>query len=196
VARTATIERATGETTVRLDLSLDGRGTSTIETGVGFLDHMLHLFARHGLFDLTVQAKGDVQVDDHHTVEDVGICLGLAFAEAAGDKAGLHRYGHFTLPMDETLATVAVDLGGRAAFVWKVQFPTENIGTFDSQLGEEFWRAVSNNAKMNFHALLHYGGNSHHILEAVFKAAGRALRQATALDPRLEGAVPSTKGRL
>ncbi len=193
--RRATIKRKTAETDIELSLALNGRGESTISTGVGFLDHMLTLFAKHSLIDLTVKARGDLHIDQHHTVEDVGICLGQALDEALGDKAGICRYGDATLPMDETLVTVALDLSGRPFFVWKVQFPTEKIGNFDSQLVEEFWHAVSLRARMNFHVLLHHGHNSHHISEAIFKAAARALASAIQFDPRVKG-VPSTKGKL
>ncbi len=195
MARTATIQRETGETKVAVTLNLDGSGRMEGETGVGFLDHMLTLFARHGLFDLTVHATGDLHVDDHHTTEDVGICLGRAFHDALGDKAGIVRYGSLSLPMDETLVTAAVDLSGRAWFVDGVAFPTEKIGTFDSQLVAEFWNAFAANVPMNLHLLLHHGRNSHHIAEAIFKATARALRQAVAIDPRQSG-VPSSKGVL
>jgi imidazoleglycerol-phosphate dehydratase len=194
--RIAAVHRKTNETEVRLELNLDGSGSARVSTPVGFLNHMLELFARHGLFDLSVEAKGDVQVDDHHTVEDVGICLGSALADAVGDKKGIARYGHCTLPMDETLATTAVDLSGRVAFVWNVPIPVEKIGAFDAQLGKEFWNAVASYGRMNFHAVLHHGENGHHILEAVYKSAARSLRAAVALDPRSDGAVPSTKGTL
>lgn len=193
--RTATIRRETGETKIDLSLGLDGTGQASIRTGVGFFDHMLTLFAKHGLFDLTVQAAGDTHVDDHHTVEDVGICLGQAFRQALGDKAGIVRYGSLTLPMEETLVTAAVDLSGRVWFVDKTSFPTEKIGTFDTELIREFWQAVAANVPMNLHLVLHHGGNSHHIAEATFKATARALRQAVALDPRQTG-VPSSKGVL
>jgi len=193
--RRATIKRKTAETDIQLALDLDGRGESDIATGVGFLDHMLTLFAKHSLIDLTVKARGDLHIDQHHTVEDVGICLGQALDEALGDKAGIRRYGDATLPMDETLVTVALDLSGRPFFVWKVEFPTEKIGHFDSQLVEEFWHAVSVRARMNLHILLHHGRNSHHIAEGTFKAAARALGTAVAIDTRVKG-VPSTKGKL
>lgn len=193
--RSARIERQTRETAVQLALDLDGRGDASLATGVGFLDHMLELFAKHGAADLSVQASGDLHVDDHHTVEDVGICLGRALAECVGDKSGIRRYGSATLPMDETLVTVAVDLGGRHAFEWRVEIPTEKIGNFDSQLIEHFWQSVAANASVNLHVLLHYGQNSHHIAEAVFKACGRALRAAAEPDPRCAGP-PSTKGVL
>lgn len=196
MARKSTIQRKTGETEIHLELDLDGKGNANVESGVGFLDHMLDLFARHSGFNLSVKAKGDSHVDDHHTVEDIGICLGSAIREAVGYKRGIVRYGSMMLPMDETLVTTALDLSGRVAFVWNVAIPTEKIGTFDSQLAQEFWMAVAANAKMNFHANLHYGENSHHIVEAVFKSAARSLRQAVSIDPLQEGQVPSTKGTL
>jgi imidazoleglycerol-phosphate dehydratase len=196
MSRTAEIRRLTGETNIELKLNLDGTGAADIQTGVGFLDHMLHLLARHSLIDLSVRAAGDLYVDSHHTVEDVGICLGKAIAQAVGDKTGIRRYGHFTLPMDETLVTVAVDLSGRPFFVWKADVPVEQLGAFNSQLAEEFWHAVASNALMNLHVVCHYGKNTHHILEAIFKAAARSLRQAVELDPRAAGMVPSTKGTL
>lgn len=193
--RTATIQRKTAETDIALTLSLDGVGQSSIETGVGFFDHMLTLFARHGALDLTVRAVGDLAVDQHHTVEDVGICLGQALRQSLGDKAGVRRYGHFTLPMEETLATVALDLGGRPFFVFNAEFPTAKIGEFDSELVGEFWQAFVNNAACNLHVQVHYGRNSHHIAEAIFKATARALRIAVSRDEQLKG-VPSTKGTL
>ena len=195
MVRTAGIERVTNETTIRLQLNLDGTGTAAIKTGVGFLDHMLELLTKHGVIDLEVQATGDLHVDQHHTVEDVGICLGQAFREAVGDKSGICRYGHFTLPMEETLVTTAVDLSGRYAMVFEVEFPTAKIGDFDSELVEDFWQAFAANALCNFHTVLHHGRNSHHISEAIFKSAARALRMATEADPRVTG-VPSTKGTL
>ena len=195
MSRSATIERNTNETSIALSLELDGDGTSDIQTGVGFFDHMLELFTRHGLFNLSVKADGDLQVDQHHTVEDVGICLGQALREAVGDKAGITRYGHMTLPMEETLVTVALDLSGRMAFVFDAAFPTEKIGEFDSQLVKEFWNAVVSNALLNLHVVLHHGENAHHISEAIFKGAARALRSAVTIDPRQTG-VPSTKGKL
>ncbi|MBM3996150.1 MAG: imidazoleglycerol-phosphate dehydratase HisB [Planctomycetes bacterium] len=194
-ARTANIRRETGETKISLAINLDGTGQSRLATGVGFLDHMLNLFARHSVIDLDVEAKGDLHVDAHHTVEDVGICLGKALAQAVGDKVGIRRYGSATLPMDETLVTVALDLSGRAVCVWNADMPIEMLGTFNTPLAEEFWRAVAGNALMNLHVLCHYGSNSHHIIEAIFKAAARALRQAVEVDPRGSG-VPSTKGVL
>ncbi|MEZ6065520.1 MAG: imidazoleglycerol-phosphate dehydratase HisB [Planctomycetaceae bacterium] len=193
--RTATIQRRTAETDIQLTLTLDGTGRADIATGVGFLDHMLTLFARHGLFDLTVRCQGDTQVDDHHSAEDIGICLGQAFKQALGDKRGIHRYGSMTLPMEETLVTSAVDLSGRFWFVDKFSFPTEKIGAFDCQLVEVFWQALAANALMNLHLVLHHGQNSHHIAEAIFKGTARALRHAVSIDPRETG-IPSSKGSL
>lgn len=195
MARTARVERETAETKIQLELALDGAGKSKVATGVGFLDHMLALLAKHAAVDLTVKAGGDLEVDQHHTVEDVGICLGQAIREAAGDKAGIRRYGHFTLPMEETLVTSVVDLGGRAYFVFQAEFPTAKIGEFDSELVADFWQAVAANALLNLHVVVHHGRNSHHIAEAIFKATARALRMAVEPDPRIPG-VPSTKGTL
>ncbi|MFZ4645857.1 MAG: imidazoleglycerol-phosphate dehydratase HisB [Gemmataceae bacterium] len=195
MARTASIERRTGETQVSIDINLDGQGAVRIETGVGFLDHMLHLMARHGCFDLKAVAKGDLHIDSHHTVEDVGLTLGLALKQALGDKAGIRRYGHAIVPMDETLATVAVDLSGRPYLAWQAQIPNVMLGVFPAELGEEFFRAFSNSAQMNLHAIVHHGSNTHHQLEALFKATGRALRMACEFDPRAPG-IPSTKGVL
>jgi imidazoleglycerol-phosphate dehydratase len=195
MSRTAIVDRATKETEIRLDIDLDGSGSSKCSTGVGFLDHMLDLFARHALIDLTVTAKGDLHVDQHHTVEDVGICLGQAVREALGDKAGIRRYGHFTLPMEETLVTSAIDLSGRCYLVFQATFPSPKIGDFDSELVEDFWQAFAANALCNLHVLLQHGRNSHHISEAIFKATARALRMAVEQDPRSQ-AIPSTKGVL
>ncbi|MCU0961112.1 MAG: imidazoleglycerol-phosphate dehydratase HisB [Pirellulaceae bacterium] len=195
MARTAQIERQTAETRICLQLQLDTPQPAVLQTGVGFLDHMLELWARHGSFGLQVQAAGDLHVDQHHTVEDVGICLGQALRAALGDKRGIHRYGHFTIPMEETLVTVAVDLSGRAFLVFDASLPTEKIGDFDSQLVEDFWHAVAAHALCNLHVVLHHGRNSHHIAEAIFKGAARALRMAVDLDPRTTD-VPSTKGVL
>jgi imidazoleglycerol-phosphate dehydratase len=191
--RIATIERKTAETSIRLSLNLDGAGRSTIETGVGFLDHMLNLFAVHCRFNLEVKAIGDLHVDDHHTVEDVGICLGSALNSALADRRGIRRYGHFTLPMDETLVTVACDLGNRPSFVWNVAIPVQKIGSFDSELAEEFWKSVAVNGRLNLHALSHYGKNGHHVVEAVFKAAARAIRAAVEYDPRMGDELPTSK---
>lgn len=193
--RTATIDRKTAETDIRLELNLDGSGQSSINTGVGFFDHMLTLLAKHGAIDLNVQAKGDLHVDQHHTVEDVGIAFGQAIKQALGDKTGIRRYGHFTLPMEETLVTTAIDLSGRYAMVFQVAFSSSKIGDFDSELVEDFWQATAANALMNLHVLLHHGRNNHHISEGVFKATARALRMAIESDPRMTG-VPSTKGTL
>jgi imidazoleglycerol-phosphate dehydratase len=195
MTRTVSIDRKTSETHVRLSLELDGSGTADVATGVGFLDHMLTLLAKHAVVDLTVRAEGDLQVDQHHTVEDVGICLGQALKQALGDKAGIRRYGQFTLPMEETLATAALDLSGRYYLVFRADFPSARIGDFDSELVEDFWQAVAANALCNLHILVHYGRNSHHISEAIFKATARALRMAVEHDPRSPG-VPSTKGTL
>jgi imidazoleglycerol-phosphate dehydratase len=193
--RIASIDRKTAETSIQLTLNVDGSGNADIATGVGFLDHMLTLLAKHAAMDLSVRADGDLHIDQHHTVEDTGICLGLALKQSLGDKAGTRRYGHFTLPMDEALATVAVDLGGRAVFAFSADFPSARIGDFDSELVEEFWRAFAANALCNLHVLVHYGRNSHHISEAIFKTTARALRMAVEADPRMTG-VPSTKGTL
>lgn len=193
--RTAEIVRTTRETDIRLTIDLDGSGRAEVATGVGFLDHMLELFARHGLFDLSVACKGDRHIDDHHSTEDVGICLGQAIDRALGDKSGIRRYGHAILPMDETLVTCALDLSGRPYWAWNAPMPAAKIGTFDSELVADFWQAVSTHGRMNFHVLLHYGRNTHHISEAIFKAAARALRDACEVDPRSTG-VPSTKGSL
>lgn len=195
MTRTATIERETRETSIRLTLELDGSGVSQIKTGVGFLDHMLELLARHAVIDLDVEARGDLHVDQHHTVEDVGICFGQAIRQALGNKSGIRRYGHFTLPMEEVLATASIDLSGRYFLVFDVEFPTPKIGDFDSELVEDFWQATAANALCNLHVLIHHGRNSHHISEAVFKAAARALRMAVESDGRVAG-IPSTKGTL
>src|SRR4051812_34360293 len=195
MGRAARIHRETAETVIDLELNLDGVGAAHVETGVGFLDHMLTLLSRHGLIDLTVKAKGDLHVEAHHTVEDVGICLGKALSQALGDKAGIRRYGDATVPMDEALVTVAIDLSGRPFCVWKAEVPLETLGTFGSPLAEEFWRAASSSGAFALHVLLHHGKNTHHIIEGVFKAAARALRAAVEMDPRSPG-VPSTKGVL
>lgn len=193
--RIAEIHRKTRETDIRLTVNLDGSGQAKVASGIGFLDHMLESFARHSLIDLEVECKGDLHIDDHHSTEDIGICLGLALEQALGNKAGVRRYGHCVLPMDETLVTAAADLGGRPYWVWQVTFPTPKIGTFDTELVADFWHAVATNAKMNLHVILHHGRNSHHIAEAAFKACARAIRDAAAFDPRVQG-IPSTKGAL
>ncbi len=195
MARTAQIHRKTAETDIELELLIDGSGEARVATGVGFLDHMLTLLAKHAAMDLVIAATGDLDVDQHHTVEDVGICLGQALREALGEKTGIRRYGHFTLPMEETLCTVALDLGGRAYFVFQAEFPTGKIGDFDAELVADFWHAFAANALCNLHISVPYGRNSHHIAEAIFKATARALRLAVESDPRLPG-VPSTKGTL
>jgi len=195
MTRRSAIQRKTAETEIELALALDGTGKTEIATGVGFFDHMLTLLGRHSLIDLSVNARGDLHVDQHHTVEDVGICFGRALAEALGDKRSIARYGSVTLPMEEALVTAALDLSGRAWFVNKVVIPTNKIGEFDAELVDVFWQAVAANALMNLHFVLHHGANSHHIAEAMFKGAARALRQAVALDPRQKD-VPSSKGTL
>ena len=193
MSRTASIQRTTNETDISLELNLDGSGQAKIQTGVGFFDHMLELLAKHALIDLTVSANGDLHVDQHHTVEDTGICLGQAVKEALGDKRGIRRYGHFTLPMEETLVTTAIDLSGRYYMVFGAEFPSQKIGNFDSELVEDFWQAFAANALCNYHVSLHHGRNSHHISEAIFKATAKSLRMAIEDDPRNQS-VPSTKG--
>jgi imidazoleglycerol-phosphate dehydratase len=195
-ARSARLTRRTNETKVELSVNLDGVGRGSVHTGVGFFDHMLDLFSRHSLFDLEVTAEGDLHVDQHHTVEDVGIVLGQAIEKALGDKRGIHRYGSATVPMDESLATVTVDLSGRPAFVFNVTFTAATIGAFPVELVQEFLNALCANARMNLHVNLAYGTNNHHIAEAIFKALARALRQAVEIDPRRGDGVPSTKGSL
>ena len=194
--RRSDIRRDTNETKIQLALDLDGTGKADIATGVGFLDHMLTLFARHGDFDLTVSCQGDTQVDGHHTVEDTGICLGKAFAQALGDKRGIARYGQFLLPMDETLVLIACDLSGRDHLGWSVNLPAQRVGDFDTELAREFWLAFVRECPMALHIRLLAGENTHHILEAVFKGAGRALRMAAAVDEKHRDEIPSTKGVL
>jgi len=193
--RTAEIDRSTSETRIHLKLAIDGTGLSAIRTTVPFLDHMLHLFARHGLFDLTVEAQGDIDIDFHHTVEDIGIVLGEAFRQALGDKKGIVRYGTARIPMDETLADVTVDLSGRPYLVYNVDLPKVKVGEFDAELAREFFQAFANNCGCNLHLNLLYGENVHHIIEACFKGFGRSLDSATRQDARLHG-VMSTKGVL
>jgi imidazoleglycerol-phosphate dehydratase len=195
MSRTATIERITKETQIKLSLVVDGTGQSAICTSVPFLDHMLNLFARHGLFDLVIEASGDIDIDFHHTVEDIGIVLGDAFKQALGDKCGICRYGQATVPMDETLATVAVDISGRPYLVYHVTLPKVKIGDFDVELAREFFQAFVNHCGLNLHINVMYGDNVHHIIEACFKAVARAMDAATRHDPRVEG-VMSTKGVL
>lgn len=193
--RIATIKRTTSETDVSVTLNLDGTGQGQIQTGIQFLDHMLELFAKHGVFDLEITCTGDLGVDAHHSVEDIGICLGSALDKALGDKAGLARFAHAYFPMDETLVRVVADVSGRPYLVYNVKSKRERVGKLDSDLIEEFWKAVVTHARVNIHIELLYGRNMHHIFEAVFKAAARALSLATRIDPRIEG-VPSTKGVL
>lgn len=194
--RKAEILRNTAETNIQLKLDLDGTGRSEISTGVGFMDHMLTLFAKHGRFDLSVCCEGDTVVDDHHSVEDIGICLGKAFAEALGDKKGICRYGDTTLPMDEALILTAVDISGRSYLGYGLDIPTEKVGTFDTELVEEFWISFTSNAGLNLHIRQLAGRNSHHIIEGTFKSAARSLRKAAAIDPAFADEVPSTKGIL
>ncbi|MBQ3616135.1 MAG: imidazoleglycerol-phosphate dehydratase HisB [Anaerotignum sp.] len=192
--RSSEIKRKTAETDISLSFCLDGNGESSINTGVGFLDHMLTLFAKHGRFDLDVTCKGDIEVDDHHSVEDIGICLGMAFAEALGDSRGIARYGDITLPMDEALILAAVDLGGRSHLEYGLEIPTEKVGTFDTELVEEFFIAFVRNAKMNLHIMQFRGRNSHHIIEGTFKAVARALAKAVAVQEAYKDEIPSTRG--
>lgn len=193
--RIAQINRQTAETEIELSLNLDGTGKTEVSTGVGFFDHMLTHIGKHGLFDLSVRCRGDLHIDAHHTVEDVGICFGKALMQALGDKAAIRRFGDCTLPMDETLATAAIDLSGRPFLIWQPIIQFESLGTFSSQLAEEFWRAVSSSGLLTLHVVLHHGRNTHHIVEAIFKACARALRFAVEIDPRSSG-IPSTKGVL
>jgi imidazoleglycerol-phosphate dehydratase len=195
MTRTASIERITRETRIKLSINLDGSGQGKICTSVPFLDHMLDLFARHGLFDLMVEAQGDIDIDCHHTVEDIGIVLGQAMKEALGDKKGIRRYGQASLPMDETLAEVVTDLSGRPFLVYNVDLPKVKIGDFDVELGREFFQAFANNLGANLHINVRYGDNVHHVLEACFKGTAKALDMATQVDQRIDG-VLSTKGKL
>lgn len=194
--RTAQINRTTAETDIRLTLNLDGTGVSDCRTGCGFLDHMLTLFARHGRFDLTVACTGDTQVDYHHTVEDIGICLGKAFLQAMGDKKGIIRYGSMTLPMDEALLLSAVDISGRGGCYYELQIPAQKVGAFDTELDQEFWIAFAQNAQLTLHLRQIAGRNSHHILEGGFKSVARSLKEAVRIDPAYANEVPSTKGML
>jgi len=195
-SRRASLARATSETDIRLTLDLDGTGMAEVATGVGFLDHMLTALARHALLDLSVAAKGDLHIDDHHTTEDVGIVLGQAVRQALGDKRGIRRFGHALLPMDEALAEAAIDISGRPFLAWSVPFQRPKIGSFDTELVEEFFRAFAFNAGLTLHVTLKAGSNAHHVAEACFKAVARALRMAVEPDPRAAGAIPSTKGSL
>ena len=189
------ISRETAETSINLDFSIDGSGETDIQTGVGFLDHMLTLFTKHGLFDLSVECDGDIEVDQHHTVEDIGIVLGQAFYESIGTKEGIDRYATVSIPMDEALSTVSIDISGRPFFVYNVEGLKEKVGEFDTELVEEFFQAFVSHAKVTLHINLQYGKNSHHIIESIFKAFGRSLRAASKINPEVKG-IPSTKGML
>ncbi|QIW85343.1 imidazoleglycerol-phosphate dehydratase HisB [Bacillus velezensis] len=193
--RKAERARTTNETDIKLAFEIDGEGKADISTDVPFMTHMLDLFTKHGQFDLTIDAKGDTEIDDHHTTEDIGICLGQAFLEALGDKKGIKRYGSALVPMDEALAQVAVDLSNRPHLEMRAAFPQAKVGTFDTELVHEFLWKLALEARMNLHVIVHYGTNTHHMIEAVFKALGRALDEASSIDPRVKG-VPSTKGML
>ena len=194
--RKAKVERRTKETDIKIELNLDGTGKFTVDTSIPFLDHMLSLMCKHGLFDLKIKAKGDVEIDDHHTVEDTGIVLGKALKQALGDMKGINRYGQASVPMDEALASVCLDISGRSYLVYKVEFPKKSkLKEFEPDLIEDFLQAFASNAGITLHAGAPYGRNTHHIIEGIFKALGRALRQAVTIDPRVKG-VPSTKGKL
>ncbi|MEC3607759.1 imidazoleglycerol-phosphate dehydratase HisB [Bacillus glycinifermentans] len=193
--RKAERARKTNETDIKLSFNIDGQGEADIQTAVPFMTHMLDLFTKHGQFDLSVKAEGDVDIDDHHTTEDIGICLGQALLEALGDKKGIKRYGSSLVPMDEGLAQVAVDLSNRPHLEFRAQLPSRKVGTFDTELVHEFLWKFALEARMNLHVIVHYGTNTHHIIEAIFKALGRALDEATMIDPRVKG-IPSTKGML
>lgn len=195
MSRTSSVIRRTNETNIELALNIDGEGKSQLETGVPFMGHMLDLFAKHGQFDLTITAAGDTVVDDHHTTEDIGICLGQVLREALGDKKGIKRYGNAFVPMDEALAQVVVDLSNRPHLEMRAEFPSQKVGTFDTELVHEFLWKLALEARMNLHVIVHYGQNTHHIIEAIFKALARALDEATTIDPRIKG-IPSTKGML
>ncbi|WP_325176775.1 imidazoleglycerol-phosphate dehydratase HisB [Paenibacillus alkalitolerans] len=193
--RSAGIERRTNETDIKLTFAIDGTGDSKLETDVPFLNHMLDLFTKHGHFDLAVEARGDVEIDDHHTVEDIGICLGQALKEALGDKRGIKRYANVFVPMDEALAQVVIDISNRPHLEYRAEFPSANVGTFSVELFHEFLWKFALESRITLHVIVHYGRNTHHMIEAVFKALGRALDEATSIDPRVQG-VPSTKGVL
>ena len=195
MTRTASIERNTNETQIQLSFNIDGEGKADLTTPVPFMTHMLDLFTKHGQFDVSLQANGDVEIDDHHTTEDIGIVLGQALLTALGDKKGIKRYGNAFVPMDEALAQVVVDLSNRPHLEIRAEFPSQNVGTFDTELVHEFLWKLALEARMNLHVIVHYGTNTHHIIEAIFKALGRALDEATTVDPRVKG-VPSTKGML
>jgi imidazoleglycerol-phosphate dehydratase len=195
MVRSAEIVRKTNETDIRLNFGIDGEGNSEIKTGVPFMSHMLDLFTKHGQFDCAIEANGDIEVDDHHTTEDIGICLGQALLASLGDKKGIKRYGSAMVPMDEALAQVVVDLSNRPHLEFRAEFPSQKVGTFDTELVHEFLWKLALEARMNLHVIVHYGHNTHHIIEAIFKALGRALDEATTIDPRVKG-IPSTKGML
>ncbi|MDK8183607.1 imidazoleglycerol-phosphate dehydratase HisB [Paenibacillus sp. UMB4589-SE434] len=195
IVREAAITRKTNETDIQLSFVVDGQGKSNLDTGVPFLNHMLDLFTKHGHFNLAVEADGDIDIDDHHTVEDIGICLGHALREALGDKAGIKRYASVFVPMDEALAQVVIDISNRPHFEHKAQYPSTQVGAFQTELVHEFLWKLALEARMTLHVIVHYGQNTHHMIEAVFKALGRALDEATSIDPRVQG-VPSTKGVL
>ncbi|WP_297467340.1 imidazoleglycerol-phosphate dehydratase HisB [Acidithiobacillus sp.] len=194
--RQAEVERNTLETQIRVTLNLDGSGQADLHTGLPFLDHMIHQIVRHGLFDMRIRAQGDLDIDAHHTVEDIGITLGQAFARAVGDKVGIQRYGHAYVPLDEALSRVVVDLSGRPGLIFAVEFPRAQVGDFDVDLFHEFFQGFVNHAQVTLHLDTLRGSNTHHIAETIFKACGRALRMAVAPDPRMAGTVPSTKGTL
>nr|WP_211184624.1 imidazoleglycerol-phosphate dehydratase HisB [Paenibacillus lemnae] len=193
--RTSSVSRKTNETDISLKFNVDGTGVSELETDVPFLNHMLDLFTKHGQFDLSVNAKGDIDIDDHHTVEDIGICLGQVLREALGDKKGIKRYASVFVPMDEALAQVVIDISNRPHFEYRAEYPSQQVGSFDTQLVHEFLWKLALEARITLHIIVHYGQNTHHMIEAVFKALGRALDEATQIDPRVTG-VPSTKGVL
>ncbi|MBB3660435.1 imidazoleglycerol-phosphate dehydratase [Rhizobium sp. BK650] len=195
-SRTGSVSRKTNETSISVSVNLDGAGKSTISTGVGFFDHMLDQLSRHSLIDMEIESKGDLHIDDHHTVEDTGIAIGQAISKALGDRRGITRYASIDLAMDETMTKAAVDLSGRPFLVWNVSFSAPKIGTFDTELVREFFQALAQNAGITLHILNHYGANNHHIAETCFKAVARVLRTATEIDPRQAGRVPSTKGTL
>lgn len=195
IARSARVARKTNETDIALAFQVDGTGVSELQTDVPFLNHMLDLFTKHGQFDLNVVAKGDIEIDDHHTVEDIGICLGQTLREALGDKKGIKRYASVFVPMDEALAQVVIDISNRPHFEYRAQYPSQNVGSFDTQLVQEFLWKFALESRITLHVIAHYGQNTHHMIEAVFKALGRALDEATSIDPRVQG-VPSTKGVL
>lgn len=194
--RTAKISRKTAETSIEVELNLDGTGTYDNQTGVGFFDHMLDQLSRHSLIDMTIRAKGDYHIDDHHTVEDTGIAIGQALVQALGDKKGINRYGHFALAMDDTQVRAALDLSGRSFLVWNCDFPSQKIGTFDTELVREFFQALALHGGITLHIDLVHGVNSHHIAESAFKAVAKSLRMAVESDPRMAGSLPSTKGAL